>query len=305
MDRFNPIISSLLAMLSSIILLTPPVTGQGARTEEILKTIISGGKVPQEPLPVNADPISTRKRTISRGSERITSEGNASPGKKSTAKKQAGAGTADDALYRTGVDFFNSGMYEAAVKSFAELKSKHPQSAQLHSAMIYSGKANMRLRDYKKAIDDMSVVPTESGEYPASLFHQAEARLGMGNRADAIALFSRVAVQFPQTALADDSLIRAGQVYLDDGKGRQALDSAVRVIRHYGDRETVDDAYFLVGQVYEKDPEVRDVEVSRKVYKVFIGKAESGEKHFDKSPLLRRVKRELRELESRYFRYEK
>lgn len=303
LKRFRPSIVTLLFILASTFFITPHVSGQGARTEEILRNIISGGKVPQEAPAAEQGESQSKKETVHAGKDAADRDLSAAQPKRKSDRK--GAGSADEALYNTGVDFYNSQLYEAAVKSFGELKSKHPQSQRLHSAMIYSGKAHMRLREYGKALDDLSAVPAESGEYQASLFQQGEAKLGLGNRTEAITLFYRVATQFPQLPLADDALIRASQVFLEERKGRQALDAAVKVIRYYGDRETVDDAYFMIGQVYEKDPEVRDVEVSRKVYRVFIRKAEAHEKYFDGSPLLRRVKRELKALENRYFRYEK
>ena len=304
----NPVKSLKPAAAAAIIILTIPLfhaslSGDGNPTEEIIRNIISGSKIRQEIPTPKADTQAAKQDAIS--PEVVSADppkDAALPKKKSDIK---GTGSAEEALYKTGIDFYNSEMYEAAVNTFGELKSKHPQSAQIHSAMIYSGKARMRLRDYKKAIEDLAVVTAESGEYPASLFYQGESQAGLGKRTEAITLFYRVATQFPQTALADDSLVRASQVFLEERKGRQALESAVKIVRYYADRETIDDAYFMIGQVYEKDPVMRDVEVSRRIYRVFIQKAESGEKHFGNSPLLRRVKRELKTLEHRYFRYEK
>lgn len=222
--------------------------------------------------------------------------------KKSTAKGQA---SADEALYKSGIDFFNANLFEASIKSFEELKSKHKESPRLHSALIYSGKAYMRLGNFSKASEELSAVPSESGEYPASLYHLADAQIGLGKKDDAIATLYRLSTQYPQTSLADDALIQLSRIFLQEQKGHQALEAAVKVIRHYGDRETIDDAYFMIGQIYEKDPVLRDVEVSRKIYRIFIQKADDGEKHFADSPLLRRVKRELKSLEKRYFRHER
>ncbi len=222
--------------------------------------------------------------------------------KKSDAKGQA---SADEALYKSGIDFFNANLFDASIKSFDELKSKHKESPRLHSALIYSGKAYMRLGNFSKASEELLAVPAGSGEYPASLYHLAEAQIGMGKKDDAIATLYRLSTQYPQTSLADDALVHLSQIFLQEKKGHQALEAAVKIIRHYGDRETIDDAYFMIGQIYEKDPLLRDVEVSRKIYRIFIQKAENGDTYFADSPLLRRVKRELKSLEKRYFRHER
>ncbi len=305
--------ATLLVAVSGIILLglaahRPHISGEVVPTEEIIKKIISGSKVSGETptLPGGENP-DTQQKPI----EKATAD---SPIAADDEKKNAAAsknksikesGTADEALFKTGVEFYHAELFDAAVKSFSELKDKHPQSSNLHSAMIYSARARMRLRDYKKAAEDLKAVPAESGEYPAALFYRAETQYGLGKRTDAVSLFYQAASQYPQTPLADDSLIRASQILLEEQKGPQALEAAVRVVRYYGDRETVDDAYFMIGQIYERDPALRDVEISRKVYRVFIRKAEAGEKHFKDSPLLRRVKRELTSLEKRYFKYER
>ncbi len=222
--------------------------------------------------------------------------------KKADSKGQA---SADEALYKSGIDFFNANLFEASIKSFEELKTKHRDSPRLHSALIYSGKAYMRIGNFSKASEELSSVPNESGEYPASLYHLAESQIGMGKKDEAIATLYRLATQYPQTSLADDALVHLSQIFLQEKKGHQALESAVKIIRHYSDRETVDDAYFMIGQIYEKDPVLRDVEVSRKIYRIFLQKAHDGDNHFTDSPLLRRVKRELKSLEKRYFRHER
>jgi len=276
LTRIITSVAALGVILLVIPIMRPSLSGNGIPTEEIIKNIISGSKVPGE-AQTRPGGETPGKRDVPAGQVTADDEMTADEGKKNSiapAKKQdmKGAGTADEALYKTGIEFYNAELFDAAVKTFAEMKSKHPQSSQLHSAMIYSARANMRLREYKKAAEDLNAVPPDSGEYPASLFYQAESQYGLGKRTDAVALFYRVAAQFPQTPLADDSLIRASQVLLDERKGPQALEAAVRVVRYYGDRETIDDAYFMIGQIYEKDPSLRDVETSRKVYRVFIRK---------------------------------
>lgn len=222
--------------------------------------------------------------------------------KKSDAKGQA---SADEALYKSGIDFFNANLFEASIKSFEELKSKYKESPRLHSALIYSGKAHMRLGNFARASEELSAVPAESGEYPASLYHLAESQFGLGKKDDAIATLYRLSTQYPQTSLADDALLHLSKIFLQEQKGHQALEAAVKIIRYYPDRETIDDAFFMIGQIYEKDPVLRDVEVSRKIYRIFIQKAEDGDKYFADSPILRRVKRELKSLEKRYFRHER
>ncbi|MCX7679778.1 MAG: tetratricopeptide repeat protein [Spirochaetes bacterium] len=212
--------------------------------------------------------------------------------------------TPDEALYKAGIDYFNANLFSEAIKSFDELKTKHTDSPRLQSALTYMGKAYMRIGEYPKASETLAMVSPESGEYPASLFHLAESQIGMGKKDDAIATLYRLSIQYPQTSFADDALLRLSQIFLLEKKGHQALDAAVKIVQLYSDRETIDDAYFMIGQIYEKDPMLRDVEISRKIYRIFLQKSKAGEKFFFDSPLKKRVTRELKSLERKYFRYE-
>lgn len=215
-----------------------------------------------------------------------------------------GRTTIDEALYKAGIDYFNANLFAESIKSFEELKSKYSDSPRLQSALTYMGKAYMRLGDFSKAVEILTTVSPESGEYPASLFYLAESQISIGKRDDAISNLYRLSIQYPQTSFADDALLRLSQIFLEEQKGHQSLEAAVKIIQIYPDRETIDDAYFMIGQIYEKDPTLRDFEISRKIYRIFLQKAKAGEKFFCNSPLKKRVARELRLLEKRYFRHE-
>ncbi len=213
--------------------------------------------------------------------------------------------SADEVLYKTGIELYNSEYYEAALKSFGELKSKFPESSFGKNAAIWSGKTNLQMRKYSEAVTEFTAVNPESGEYPASLYYLGETYRRMGQKVESINTFYRLSAQYPKYELADDALIRLGEIYLADKKGDLALNAATKVIRNYSDRNTIDEAYYLIGRIYEKDPTLKDMETSRKFYRLFIQKASASEPHFRDSPLLRRVKNDLKRLESTYFRHER
>ncbi len=212
--------------------------------------------------------------------------------------------SADEVLYKTGIELYNSEYYEAALKSFGELKSKFPESSFGKNAAIWSGRTNLQMRKYSEAVTQFSSVNPESGEYPASLYYLGETYRRMGQTVESINTFYRLSAQYPKYELADDALIRLGEIYLADKKGDLALNAATKVIRNYSDRNTIDEAYYLIGRIYEKDPTLKDMETSRKFYRLFIQKAAASEPHFKDSPLLRRVKKDLKRLESTHFRHE-
>ena len=76
----------------------------------------------------------------------------------------------------------------------------------------------------------------------------------------------------------------------------------MRIINYYPDRETVDDAFYQLAQIFKKDILLRDFSTERSLYKIFIKKAEKKKDPlFMNSPLLERVKIELAFLERRYY----
>lgn len=210
----------------------------------------------------------------------------------------------EQSLLKTGIDFYNGGMYEHSLKKLGELIVKYPQGAFKDSSHSWMGKAHMKLYRYDDAIKEFSAIPPDSGEYPTALFYTGESYLMKGDQISAIENFEKVYSRFPQSMLSDKALLNAGKLYLSQNKGAQALDSAVRLIKYYKDRDTIDDAYYLMAKVYEKDPGLKDVETARKIYRQFIKNGESDDR-FGKSPLKKRVEEDLARIERTYFKLEK
>lgn len=212
--------------------------------------------------------------------------------------------TEEQALYKTGVDFYNTGLYDHSLKKFQDLSTKFPQGTYKDSTRFWMGRIYIKQYKYDDAIREFSAVTAESGDYPASLYYTGEGLLMKGNQISAIEYFLRVQAQFPAHELADKALLSAGRLYLSQQKGGQALDSAVKIIKYYKDRDTVDDAYYLMGKVYEKDPKLKDIETARTVYRQFLKKGDS-DPRFGKSPLRKRVQEDLQRIDTMYFKMEK
>ena len=263
------------------------------KTEEIINTILR-----------NDIRVSRPEKDDSKGKDPGKDQKYPEKGKVSKSKEKKET-TSDEILYKIGIQNFNTELYEAAVKNFTELKSKFPQSDFRDNASIWSGKSHVKLGKYDEALKDFSSIAEGSGEYYASLFYQGDTYQRMGQNYRAVELYHRLASLHPTYELADDALIRTGYIYLQERKGKQALEAAITVIKRYSHQDMVDDAYYLIGKVYEKDPQLRDIEMARKIYKIFLKKAERGDRYFVNSPLRRRVSSDLKYIEASYFKLEK
>jgi predicted negative regulator of RcsB-dependent stress response len=210
--------------------------------------------------------------------------------------------SADKALLESGIDLFEASLYTSSRQKLEELKSKYPDSPYRDIASIWLSRILLELNNPDEAVNMLKTINPESGEYPSALFSIGEIYLKKGNDPGAIEYFYKVASFSPDHYLADDSLIAISKIYLKNNNGNQSLEAAIKVIKNYEKRETIDDAYFLIAQVFEKDAILKDIGIARRLYKIFIKKAELEKApFFYNSPLLSRVKNNLSNIENTYY----
>lgn len=220
----------------------------------------------------------------------------------SQTKNKTDAASNDSALFKTGINLFNSGSYENAAKTLETIINDFPQSPHADSAKVYRGKIFIKKREYDRAISELSTIEEGSGEYPTALYDTAYSLNARGDIINAISYYQTVAYRFPDHELADNALLQSGILLSKTGKGNEAIAAFLQLSAQYKDRETVDDALFFMGKVFESDPSLRDIERARDIYKLFLQKSRDGVLHFKDSPLRDRAARDLRRIEETYFR---
>ncbi len=215
------------------------------------------------------------------------------------------AATPDQLALKMGIELYNSRLFDRAMEKFTTIKNEYPRSPYSDSASIWTSRILMERGNYKNALKELSGIPEKSGEYPASLFLRGQVFKGQGQRIPAIESFKTVSALFPEHELADDALLQTAELYLQEKQGTQSLDAVLKIIKYYGERETIDDAYYWLGAILLHDPVHKDVESARKIFKIFLKRAEDpGNRHFHNSPLADRATRDLRQIESIYFQEE-
>jgi len=208
----------------------------------------------------------------------------------------------DEVLLRTGIQSYSDGFFESANKIFIELKINYPQSPYLDTATILNGKIYLKAKRFTEALREFNLIDKDSGEYPTALFYISNIHEREGNLINAIKYLNTLTSQFPEHEVADDALLKLGNLYLNANNGSQALEAGIRVIKYYPERETEDDAFFLIGKVFEKDRILKDFEVARQVYKIFIKKAiKERIPKFMNSPFRKRVEINLKYIEKTFF----
>jgi outer membrane protein assembly factor BamD (BamD/ComL family) len=269
------------------------------KAHEIIKTILESDSKKDTAVKEYSEEKEQRDREKTENEE-----GRLEDTKKEKVEKPT-ASSPDMMLLKTGIQLFNSSLPEAALNKFNELRTKYPQSSLRDIATIWSGKINLRLNRTDNAVKEFNSISEDSGEYPSALYHLGEAELIMDSKTKAIEYFYKLSSQYPEYELADKALINLTKIYLSEGKGDQSLESAVKIIKYYSDRDTIDDAYYFIGKIFEKDPHLKDIEIARKIYRIFLDKAKDDRnKHFWNSPLKGRVKSDLKYIEETYFKME-
>lgn len=273
----------LIMLISSI----PSFASDKKELEEIIKNIL--GNTVKENIQPDANsniPSGTEKKKPDKR------EVTASPGP-------------DELLLKTGIQFFNANMYDNARNKFNELKTGYSSSPFVDSASVWTAKIYIRNNQFDEAIKELTLISESSGEYPSALFFIGETRIRKGETDSAIESLNRVVSMFPENELADDALLLLGRLYTGSNRGNQAIEAVIKIIKFYNDRETMDDAYFLLGKIFETDLTLKDFEVARKIYQIFLRKAEKDKlPYFYKSPLTERVRDDLKNLETTYFKLE-
>jgi len=215
-----------------------------------------------------------------------------------------GISSPDHVLLKTGISFYNSRLYGNALKKFTELTEKFKQSPYADASKAWIGKIHMKQYRYNDAVKIFQSIPEDSGEKPFALFNIGRCYSYKGDRISAIEYFQKVSSLFPEHELADNAMLRTGRLFMEENRGNQAVESIINIIQNYSKRETIDDAYYLLGKIFENDPTLKDIETARKLYRKFLTKAKKGEKYFHNSPLKERVARDVKYIEKKFFKLE-
>ena len=269
------------------------------KTEEMIETILSeesGSAVKQQTEQVDLQQADDT--TTSTENETGTEEDAASSRKNSMSGK-------DESIYKTAIRLYETGYYDHSLAKFNEIISSYSDSKFLDNAHIWAGRIYIKKYKYDDAIKEFDSVRDTSGEYPASLFYKAAAYRYKGDKISSIEFYQKYASEYPGDPLAAYSILNAGKLYLGNKQGTESLEAAIRLIKNYPDSDTIDDAYYLIAKIYEKDPVLRDVESARRYYRIFLKKAANNEKYFSDSPLLPAVKRDMEQLEKTHFKMER
>ncbi len=274
------------------------------KTEDVINRILDRTDAVQEKSQTEGVQQKDLSEQVNGDSDDSAEESKPEQSAPKSARGRSGPSAAETALLKSGIEFYESGLFDNSLKAFDELLTNYPLSSYADSARIWRGKIHIRKHSYDRALSEFALIPDNSGEYPASLFNTAEAFAFQKNIPEAISSYQKVALLFPTHELADRALLEAANLYLNSGMGEKSVETLAKIIKHYPSRHTIDDAYYHLARVYERDPSMRDIETARALYAVFLKKAKNGDKFFSNSPLIDKVTNDLGRINKIYFKFE-
>lgn len=291
-----------LIIISLLLLAVPSYSKDYHKTEDMINSILTEENSSNNKKTVPAETVQDEKTA---GTENEKQKDKNKADDEDSKNKNSAMTGKDEVLLKTGIQLYESSLLDHSLARFTDLIKNYPSSPFLSNARMFAGKIYLKKYQYDDAIKQFDEIKEKSGEYQAALFYKAEAYRYKGDPINAIEYYQKLSSSYPEHELADEAILNAGKLYLNSNKGYPALESAIKIIRYYKDKDTVDDAYYLIAKIYEKDPMLKDMEMSRKFYKLFLQKAEQNQKHFSDSPLIPAVKKDLEHLENTYFKFEK
>ncbi|HUL58362.1 MAG TPA: lytic transglycosylase domain-containing protein [Anaeromyxobacteraceae bacterium] len=137
-----------------------------------------------------------------------------------------------------------------------EAGADEPFACRVRSAL---GRAYRRERMFGKSIELLRPVADRCQDPTVrarALFVLAGAVAAAGERSEAIALYRRLARQFPAHALADDALFAAADLLARDGEVAQAGEAFGAIARDYADGDRRDEARFRLAWLAKRQGEV-------------------------------------------------
>ncbi|MFW5807808.1 MAG: tetratricopeptide repeat protein [Spirochaetota bacterium] len=207
----------------------------------------------------------------------------------------------DSVLLESGIALYNSGNYASAIETLRELRTNFPASPLADQANMWIARSHFRQDQTREGLDTLELIPESSGEYPSALYLAGTHYLSLKEYDRARRSFYRASSLFPSHEIADDALLELSKLYKSEGNGEEALKSAVYILKNYADRESADDAFYMMGKIYETDPRLKDIEKARQIFTLFLNRAEKGEAPYANSPLADKVRNDLKYINESYF----
>lgn len=148
---------------------------------------------------------------------------------------------------------YDDNLFTLAGEQFHLFYQKYPGNARADDALFLSGEAYYKAGKYDQAFEalkELEISFPHADQIDRGRFRLAECQYAQNNFVAAAELFKRIPVFNPQSAIAPQALLRAGQAYAKAGKGDLARDAYYELIRNYPDAPERPNAHLGIVDIF-------------------------------------------------------
>lgn len=217
-------------------------------------------------------------------------------------------------------DMYSKGLFNAAATEFKTLLDKYPNTILKEKILYLLANALIKAKKYPEAIDTAKKLMDINGEFKNDgTFLLAQAYDESGNLKQAQAEYLKAAMSekpvdtkvvapnvrtfldktSPYPTAVDELIMKAhlsaGDAYKKDGEYERSLFEYNRVINDHPKSAFAAEAYFRIGEVYQKAYRVRDFQKAYDTYQKIV-------KHYPNSPWSKKAKKQADYLWENYLK---
>jgi len=161
---------------------------------------------------------------------------------------------ADEVRLAIGDLLYGNGECAAAQAAYAELISKHPQSALLAKAHLNAGWCAWKLGQTTDALKNFLLAfdlaqPKDRALASEALFKLADAQFALGQYSDAVGSYQRLIGEYANTGLLDHAMSQLGQTYQRARNAEAALITFQTLLEQCPNSVYAPDAQFQIGML--------------------------------------------------------
>lgn len=143
--------------------------------------------------------------------------------------------------------------YQLCIKKCEALLEEFPDSGLVDDALFYMGKANFRMRDYRKSIahfDNLLANFPRSDYVEEALYLKAVAHLEVGEEQRSDDFMRQLTEQYPESRFREQALYRLGEIHARELRYEQAIDHYSVFLQTYPKNPARSDVLLSLGQLH-------------------------------------------------------
>lgn len=143
--------------------------------------------------------------------------------------------------------------YQQCLKKCQALLDEYPDSGLVDDALFYMGKANFRLRDYRKAtnsFDNLLANFPRSEFVEEALYLKAVAHLEVGEAQRSDDFMRQLTEQYPNSKFREQALFRLGEIHAREKRFEQAISNYTEFLQSYPKNSSRSQVLLDLGQLH-------------------------------------------------------